>query len=130
MNLASEVLTNEAKRRQFDAGTDISDLIAGFWEKLASRMQGKRAAATSGGDGPRVARGSGVALEELASEEERDSGIQAPLLLSALEEECPLPTDPTAESTPDPPAEPALLDADGNERLPGVKYDYWGRPMV
>ena len=72
MNLASEVLTNEAKRRQFDAGTDISDLIAGFWEKLASRMQGKRAAATSGGDGPRVARGSGVALEELASEEERD----------------------------------------------------------
>ena len=42
VNFANEVLTNEAKRRQYDAGSaPLSELISGFWEQLAARMQGR-----------------------------------------------------------------------------------------
>ena len=72
----------------------------------------------------------GLALKELASQEEEDSGIKAPLLLGAV-----VPVAPTAEKTPvaaeaEVPSDEPLLAADGTPRRPGVKYDYWGRPMA
>jgi len=122
INLANEVLTDEAKRREYDKGANLADLVAGFWESLARKMRGGDARAEVGGV-VTVAAGSGVALEELAAAEEEDSGIQAPILLGAFTEECVLPPEEDAP-LPAPPA------ADGSERLPGVKYDYWGRPMA
>ena len=72
VTLAHEVLTDEAKRRKYDAGSaELSDLVAGFWDSLVRRMQGRRRARA--GDGLRsrgpVAPGSGLSLLELAKEE-------------------------------------------------------------
>ena len=59
-------------------------------ERLAARMDsGNRRSAQNELDGAKgvvkpVALGSGVSLSELADEEEKDSGIKAPLLLSAV----------------------------------------------
>ena len=52
INLANEVLSNEAKRRRYDAGSaSLSELCAGFWENLVTKMQGKAKAPPLGGDG-------------------------------------------------------------------------------
>ena len=65
-----------------------------------------------------VALGSGLSLAELAAEEEADSGLRAPMLLSAVS--------PAGASD-------AAAESDGEgaaESEPEVKYDYWGRPMA
>lgn len=142
-----QVLTNEAKRRQYDSGaSSLSELLGGFWQQLTQRMQGKpttsgggtsiasagRVAASATGAAPIaiIAAGSGLALEELAAAEEEDSGIQAPMLLSAFEDECELPPNEEAPEGEAPEDAPTALDSDGGEQKPGVKYDYWGRPMA
>ena len=125
INLANEVLSNEAKRRRYDAGSaSLSELCAGFWENLLTKMQGKAKAPPLGGDGNvkgvvRVVPGSGLALQELAAAEEEEDASSPYLLLAAV----------PAEREEAPPAA-AELDADGNPRKPGVKYDAWGRPMA
>ena len=139
VNLAHEVLADAAKRKLYDEGNadSLRDVLGGFWQRLSERMQGSRgrqsrtAVAGKGVVEP-VAMGSGVALAELAAEEEQDSGIKAPLLLSAVS-----PTQggeaggtggEEAVGDQGPSMDP--LAADGSERKPGVKYDYWGRPMA
>ena len=123
VNLAHEVLTDEAKRRQYDGGTDLADLIVGFWERLTSRMSGAAAERKSvDAGGVVVPVGSGLALSELAEEEELDSGLKAPLLLGAFSADGAKPEDGVLPS--------ADLAADGTEKLPGVRYDAWGRPMA
>ena len=72
-----------------------------------------------------IALGSGVALKELADEEEKDSGIKAPLLLGAFSAEA-----EEGAADGDGEAPPELLAADGTPRKPGVKYDAWGRVML
>ena len=123
INFAHEVLSNEVKRRQYDAGSaNIADLVAGFWESLTKRMDGSRArrgrAIQGKGVVEPVAQGSGVALAELAQQEEADSGIKAPLLLGAVSP-AGSPARESSEAAPEP-----------DDRKPGVKYDYWGRPMA
>lgn len=125
VNFANEVLTDAAKRRLYDSGKrdKLKDMLGGFWERLAARMDGgNRRSAQNELDGAKgvvkpVALGSGVSLSELADEEEKDSGIKAPLLLSAVS------SGPGEED--DDEEEP---EDDGRD--PNVKYDYWGRPMA
>lgn len=121
INLANEVLTDSAKRTRYDAGeSSLSELVSGFWDRLTQRMQGGRARreTTKGVVAP-VAPGSGVALAELAAEEEQETGMPVgPLLLGAVT--------PTAMGG----GEGAELEPAVPERKPGVKYDYWGRPMA
>lgn len=122
--LANEVLTDAAKRRQYDAGkASLSELVKGYWESLSARMR------KSGGGGSEVkgsvtpvAMGSGVALEELL-EEEKAEEPESPFLMLAA---------PVASATAAEPGEGGgeALDADGKPRQAGVKYDYWGRPMA
>ena len=43
LNLAQAVLTDAAKRRQYDAGTaSVADLTIGWWEKMTARRAGRR----------------------------------------------------------------------------------------
>jgi ferredoxin len=133
VNLAHEVLTDAAKRKLYDEGQSDSlrDVLGGFWERLSQRMQGSRSrpsrtAVAGKGVVKPVAMGSGVALAELAAEEERDSGIQAPLLLGAV---APKGGDRGGEDEHGEAADGSNAEELG-EREPGVKYDYWGRPMA
>lgn len=72
MNLANEVLSNAAKRREYDDGArNFADLVSGFWQSLSRRMRSRSQ------KGVVVATGSGLSLRELAEEEEADSGIEA-----------------------------------------------------
>ena len=87
-----QVLSNEAKRRQYDAGSrGFAELVDGFWAGLRQRMQGKRGRGGGAGSqkGVVVATGSGISLKELAEAEEADSGTKAAsfLLGPAADEE-------------------------------------------
>ena len=77
INLANEVLTDEAKRRQYDAGTytSISDLVGGFWDTFKQRMNG-RGNRSDYRKGVVVRSGREVSLKELAKEEAEDSGVK------------------------------------------------------
>ena len=77
INLANEVLTDEAKRQQYDAGTytSISDLVGGFWDTFKQRMNG-RGNRSDYRKGVVVRSGREVSLKELAKEEAEDSGVK------------------------------------------------------
>ncbi len=71
------MLTNAAKRRKYDSGESLSDLVAGFWENLTEKMRGKNERirgnrARRGGTGL----GRGLSLAELAKQEAADTGIK------------------------------------------------------
>ena len=79
-HVISQVLSNAAKRRQYDAGQSFSDLVAGFWQTLAKRMQGKQ-------KGVVVSTGSGISLKELAKQEEAETGIKPSVFMLGAAEE-------------------------------------------
>ena len=80
VNLANEVLCDEAKRRAYDAGkSSISELVDGFWANLQARMQGRKM-------DKGVVVPNDLSLAALAEAEEEDTGVRPAFLLGEAED--------------------------------------------
>ena len=77
-----------------DATKKFSDLVQGFWEGLSKRMQ-KGKSGSGGQKGVVIATGSGLSLDELARQEEEETGIRPDaFLLGAAQPPQPEPATP------------------------------------